>query len=409
MVASQAVNRQPHEAPAVTAPSFDVVVVGGGIVGTSAAAFLAEAGARVLLVEREGLASGASGANSGVVQHPFDPVLAGLYRATLPIYRELSAGSGTDHIPARSTGILFVATDEAAARRQATLIFEAFPELAPEILDGDVLQAIEPALAPDIWACAVDIGYPVTPGAATYAFATLAEARGAQIRQGRAATLAIDGDRVTGVELDGEAITAGAVLAAAGPWTPALLDPTGRWAPIRHRWGVVVEVELADPPSQVLEQAGIDSAIGGAVPDGDGIAYSPPVRPDARGAHDIDFSLVPRSGTSAIGSTFLAVEPDPAAWTEPILARASRFVPAVADAPIREVRACTRPQSVDGLPLVGAVAGRDGLYVCAGHGPWGISTGPASARLIVDLVLGRRPEIPAELDPARFGTPGGRS
>jgi len=71
----------------------DVVVIGGGIVGTSAAAFLAEAGARVLLVEREGLASAASGANSGVVQHPFDPILAALYRSTIDLYRQLSINS----------------------------------------------------------------------------------------------------------------------------------------------------------------------------------------------------------------------------------------------------------------------------------------------------------------------------
>ena len=62
----------------MTATGSDVVVIGGGIVGTAAAAFLADAGATVTLVEREGLASGASGANSGIVQHPFDPVLAAL-------------------------------------------------------------------------------------------------------------------------------------------------------------------------------------------------------------------------------------------------------------------------------------------------------------------------------------------
>ena len=64
-----------------SSPAADVAVV-GGIVGTAAAACLARAGARVVLVEREGLASGASGANSGVVQHPFDPLLAALYRET---------------------------------------------------------------------------------------------------------------------------------------------------------------------------------------------------------------------------------------------------------------------------------------------------------------------------------------
>jgi glycine/D-amino acid oxidase-like deaminating enzyme len=74
-------------------------------------------------------------------------------------------------------------------------------------------------------------------------------------------------------------------------------------------------------------------------------------------------------------------------------------------APIRSSRACARPQSVDGRPLIGAVPGLRRLYVCAGHGPWGISTGPASARLVVDEILGRAPAIPVELDAARFATP----
>jgi glycine/D-amino acid oxidase-like deaminating enzyme len=51
------------------------------------------------------------------------------------------------------------------------------------------------------------------------------------------------------------------------------------------------------------------------------------------------------------------------------------------------------------------VPGRRDLYVCAGNGSWGISTGPASARLVVDEMLGRSSAIPVELDPGRFGPP----
>jgi len=115
---------------------------------------------------------------------------------------------------------------------------------------------------------------------------------------------------------------------------------------------------------------------------------------------------VPLPGASAVGSTFLDREPVPKDWVEPILVNASRFVPSVADAPIRGVRSCARPQSVDGRPLVGPVPGRRRLFVCAGHGPWGISTGPASARQVADMVLGRGAAIAPELDPARFGVPG---
>jgi D-amino-acid dehydrogenase len=59
--------------------------------------------------------------------------------------------------------------------------------------------------------------------------------------------------------------------------------------------------------------------------------------------------------------------------------------------------------SRDGRPLVGAVPGIDRAYVASGNGPWGISTGPATARLIADLVLGGDSRIPSALDPARFG------
>jgi D-amino-acid dehydrogenase len=379
----------------------DVVVVGGGIVGTAAAAFLADAGARVMLVERDGLASGASGANSGVVQHPFDPVLAALYRETVTLYRQLAAVSTAFPFPDRPAGLLYITTSETAARRQADLIDGSFPELGAEVLGGEALRSVEPAAGEDLWACRVDIGYPVMPGASTYAYATLAEQRGAVVRTGRAASVELDGDRAVGVRVGGELVPADAVVVAAGPWTPAVIDPTGRWAPISPRWGVVVEAELAAPPRHVLEEAGIEAVLdAGGAGTGAGAAAD-----DVTDADEVEFSLVPLTGVAAVGSTFLQREPVPDEWVERILVRATRFIPGVADAPIRGVRACARPQGADGRPLVGAVPGRRGLFVCAGHGPWGISTGPASARLVADLVLGRGPGIAAELDPARFGSP----
>jgi glycine/D-amino acid oxidase-like deaminating enzyme len=365
----------------------DVVVIGGGIVGAAAAAFLAEAGARVTLVEREGLASGASGANSGVVQHPFDAVLAGLYHETVALYRELSAADAGFRMPDEPAGLLYLSFDETAVRGVGSALRAAFPELEVVVVTGMVLERLEPAVAAGLWACCVEMGYPVPPGASTYAFATLAERRGAVVRLGRSAALDLVGDEVVGVVVDSRRIPCDAVLVAAGPWTPAIIDPTRRWVPIRENWGVVVEADLPQGPRHVVEEAEIGAEIGGGT--------AP--------ASQTDFSLVPLAGIAAIGSTFLDQEPDPTAWIEPILTRAATFVPSVIDAPIRGLRACARPMSVDGRPLVGRVPGRRGLWVCAGHGPWGISTGPASARLVADAILGHEPVIPTELDPARFG------
>ena len=382
--------------------SADVVVIGGGIVGTAAAAFLAGAGARVTLVEREGLASGASGANSGVIQHPFDPILATLYRETMALYRDLAAAELGFRLAEEPAGLLYVSAEEASVRHVDRSIANTFPELDHEVVGGPALERLEPAVASGLWACRVGIGFPVQPGASTYAYATLAERRGARVRLGRAAELDRRGDRVVGVLVDGRPLACDSVLVAAGPWSPGLIDPNGRWAPIHHRWGVVVEAQLANGPTHVLEEAEIGAVIG-TQPTVAQAADSD--RHDDSDEELADFSLVPGSGIDSVGSTFLAREPDPAAWVERILSRASAFVPAVADAPIRGTRACARPQSADGRPLIGRVPGTGGLFLCSGHGSWGISTGPASARLAVDEILGREPGIPAELDPARFGTP----
>ena len=61
---------------------------------------------------------------------------------------------------------------------------------------------------------------------------------------------------------------------------------------------------------------------------------------------------------------------------------------------------CARPQSVDGRPFIGPMAGVEGLFVCAGHGPWGISTGPASAAIVARAILDGTPP-PPELDASR--------
>jgi glycine/D-amino acid oxidase-like deaminating enzyme len=380
--------------------AVDVAVVGGGIVGCATAAYLADAGARVLLVEERGVAAAASGRNSGVVQHPFDPVLAELYRATVRLLRELEAASPAGFaLPAEPSGLLYVSEAPEAAHGLASELAASHPEIRPEFLGGAELTALEPALAPDLAACRLAIGYPVGPARVTEAFAALAVQRGVTVEVGESAALDRRNGTVGGIVVGGRRIAAGAVVVAAGPWTPALIDPTGAWRPVRPLWGAVVEVALADPPRHVLEELEIDATI---EPDrGDGAAGS-----GSSAATPVAFSLVSADGRSAVGSTFEADEPDDTALAPAIARRASRFVPAIAAAPVTGTRRCARPLSLDGRPLIGAVPGIDRLFVAAGHGPWGISTGAASARLVADLVLARASAPPPALDPGRFGAPG---
>jgi glycine/D-amino acid oxidase-like deaminating enzyme len=362
-----------------------VAVIGGGIVGAAAAAFLAEAGASVVLVEREAIAAAASGRNSGVVQAPLDPVLDDLYAETVAIYRSLE--DGDFRLPATPSGLLYVSHSAEVAAGLAHDLAAARPELTPRFLEGPTLRALEPSLHPAVAACRLDIGFPVAPGAATRALAARAERAGARLRIGRPAGLVLDGDRVAGVTLGGEILPTRTVIVAAGPWTPEIVDPSGGWRPIRPLWGVVAAIGLADAPRHVLEEAAIDETI----------------EPGGEAVHGLAFSLVTAGGVSVVGSTFLDDEPDDAALVPAIVERARGFVPAIGDAAVMGVRRCARPLSLDGRPLVGPVPWLRGLVVAAGHGPWGISTGPAAGRMAADLALGREPRVPAALDPARFG------
>ncbi len=372
-----------------TAPR--VAIIGGGIIGCAAAAFLAERGAAVTLFEQTAIGAGASGRNLGAIQHPFDPLLAPLYHDSLDRYRLLADASAGFSVPVAPAGLLLLNVDAEAVRRQVEHFSQLTPELQPTFLDEASLTDAEPALARGFSACRLATGYPVPPDSATAAYAARAVQRGATVRIGIAAEPWVKGGRVRGVVLaDASTVRADAVLVAAGPWSPALVDAGGGWAPIHRTWGVTIQLRLGQPLHHVIEEDEVDSVNRPAVAT---------VRAAAAGVDEPPslFSIASANGISTLGSTFLPSEPEPRAVARLLIVRAQRFVPAIGSAEIRQTRMCARPQSVDGRPFVGPVAGVEGLFVCAGHGPWGISTGPGSAALVADAILGGSDVIPAEL------------
>ncbi len=367
---------------------MNVAIIGGGIIGCAAAAIAAEHGARVTLFEATELGAGASGRNLGSIQHPYDSSLTPLHAASLTAYRELPGFA----LPAEPAGVLLLAMDTDALARHADALRAVAPELRPELLDAAALRALEPSIAPDVAAVRVATGYPVPPHGAVAAYAALATERGTTVRLGEPATPWLDGERCRGVRLaSGATEEFDAVLLAAGPWTPSLLpDRIGAAVRIRRTWGVTLQLALPNPPRHVLEEEEIGGEkIGGS------FRWSIPSSPHAV------FSLATADGRSALGSTFFVEEPDAAAVAPALLERGARFLPGVAEARVVEIRRCARPQSADGRPFIGPVAGASGLTACAGHGPWGISTGPASAALAVASMLDGE-AVPERLRADRF-------
>jgi glycine/D-amino acid oxidase-like deaminating enzyme len=337
----------------------DVAVIGGGILGLATAAFLAEAGAGVRLYEREELACGASGRNSGVLQHPLDEELAPIYEESLALYAALDGFP----FPEEAAGMLVLSEDPVALAAEHAALDARFPELRLTRLDAAEVAAAEPGLAPGLLAYRLDEARPVPPAAAAAAFAARARRAGAHIEEGTPATPALEGTRVAGVRTSGGLEPAGAVVVAAGPWSAEVL-PAGLAPPVAPLWGVVSEVALDAPPL---------------------------------------FSLVTAAGRSSVGSSFERERPDPAAVGPELAARAARFAPVLREAPRASVRACARPQSADGRPFLGPVPGVDGLHLATGHGPWGVTLAPGSARRVAAGVLGAADAIPPALSPARAG------
>ncbi|MGH2417250.1 MAG: NAD(P)/FAD-dependent oxidoreductase [Candidatus Limnocylindria bacterium] len=361
----------------------EIVVIGGGIIGCASAAILADRGARVTLVERTAIGAGASGRNLGAIQHPFDPVLAGLYHDSLTRYRALADACEDFAMPSSPAGLLLLNRDPDAAAAQQDRLAHAVPDLEPVLLSPDEVVQAEPSLRHGPAAVRLSTGYPIPPSSATNAWARVAEEHGARILIGDAARPAIEEGAVVGVQLAGGAsLGADAVLVASGPWTPQLVDPGGSWAPIRATWGVTLQLRLdADAPRHIVEEDEVD-----AVNRADAATACAAGMASDDDPHSL-FSLASAGGVSTLGSTFLPAEPDPARIEPLLLRRAAEFLPGIEGAEIVDRRMCARPQSADGRPFIGPVAGVDGLFVCTGHGPWGISTGPASAAMVARAML----------------------
>jgi glycine oxidase len=194
----------------------DVVVVGGGIVGCACALALADRGLEVVVLERAGLVAAASGRNRGLLlPHP-DPVADGQYREGVAGYRRLAEEAAIPFGP-RPTGLLAVAADEtglAELERLAGTLGGLGH--AVELLDPAMLAKLEPCLAPDLaGGLRYHEAWEVDPTAATLAFAAAARRAGAVFRTHQQAhRLLVDGDRVTGVAVDGGPLAAGAVVGA---------------------------------------------------------------------------------------------------------------------------------------------------------------------------------------------------
>jgi glycine/D-amino acid oxidase-like deaminating enzyme len=386
----------------------DVLVLGGGIIGTSCAYELARAGLSVTLVERQELGSGASGRNQGLWILPGDPRLVAMARLSLDTYGEVAETApirvALDREP---IGVLLVAeTDEQVVSALEVVAHVREHDVRVDQLDEADRRELEPALSRDVASAWLrHEGQRVDPGSLTLALGLLAREHGATIRHHLSArSLLLEGERIRGVATDDGPVSADMTVVAAGPWSRTLLDPVGIHVPVVGARGWLVQVgPPVEPLRHLVEGGWRDPA------HWDWVGKPPTVRRVVEGGLPrpaLISLLQPHfyDGTVLIGSSrqdWVTPEPDSAEVVVELLRGAVRLVPSLGEAPVLAAGWGIRPLSGDDLPIVGTAC--EGLIVATGHGSEGVILGAGTARLVASIVLGTEPPYdPAPFDPARF-------
>ena len=339
--------------------TWDVIVIGGGIIGVSLSIALRKGGATVLVVERGQPGREASHAAGGMlVDCPLEtpPVLQNLASASARMYpefvHELEVESGLK-VDLRDFGTILLLTPEHAKHNPAFVSSHALPQ---------PLGEMESALSP----CDGSVIYlkerSVDPRALTAAAIKAARNRGVDFSSGDAVEgVRQSNNRVAGVKTVKTSFSAHKVVNCAGAWSGAIPPIALPTRPVKGQM-----LCLALPPRNLLRH----------------VVRSPKVY------------LIPRSdGRLLVGATVEEAGFDKRTIPSTIQRQhraALELMPQLRDAKILEDWAGLRPGTPDGLPILGATE-IPGYYVATGHFRDGILLAPITAQLMAQVIADEEP------------------
>lgn len=373
----------------------DTIVIGGGIIGSSIALRLAQAGLRVSVFDRGPAGSEASSAAAGMVAPlaekagapPFDD----LCRLSHELYPEFVAeieALSEQKVNYRRDGALLVAVDEDETRELDGIEADAIAQPGPgsrwrpdpagrsaggvERLDPAAALERVPGLAAEIRrALFLPDEHWVDNQRLTAATVEAARRQGVIFHEDTPVRrINVRHGRAESVEAGGEPVAAGDIILAAGCWSGTLAATAGLEIPTEPCRGQMIELELAAAVPVVV-----------------------------RAGHGY---IVPRAGNIVIVGTtaeYAGFEKTvTAAGLATILHGALRFAPFLATGRFRRAWAGLRPDTADHLPVLGR-SGIPGLTLATGHFRNGILLAPVTARLIANLLV--KNEDAATLEPFR--------
>lgn len=371
----------------------NVALVGGGIIGCSIAYYLAREGVNATIFEERELASGASGANQGVIAAQlYDPPLLDLILESRKLYTEFERYLPID-FEFDKCGSIVCATEE----RHWAVLEERVKKLQEfgvkvELVEGAHLREMEPWLSKDIIGasmCSED--FLVNPIKLTYALAYAARSLGSKIyTYTHVRKIIVKNKMVESIVTDRGAIKTRYVVISAGAWTPLIEGLEEFKLPIQPQRGQLFVTETTPPCNfkLILDADYLTTAFNSELT---GASRDLRIR---RGIASVLNQT--KNGNWLIGSSrdFAGFDKRTVMQDLKIIAaRAMKFLPHLRYVNVLRTFASLRPYSADELPILGKVPGVEGLFIATGHCGNGVALAPITGKIIADLITEGKTQI----------------
>jgi len=409
----------PQRLSAQSSNDTDILIIGGGIAGSSTAFNLAEQGRDVILLERGEIASEASGQNmgglggSGWGNNP--NLLSYLTAGSVEIFKQVQIDMRYD-IEFRLSGTLTaIHTEEQYEYYQDDVAFQRNNGYEIELLSTREARAIEPEANGEL------PGYMYRPqrGQAdpvktTRAFAHAAEVAGATINTGQN-VVSITPMSAGGYSIQTESseFRCQTLVLATGAWCAPIGKMLGIEIPIIPIRGQMWATDSL--PSRVLHTIGstISSYAWSKSNGSDDVTPPNLTHKNGRRLTRHLYGRQRKNGEIIFGgdreSLGYNTTPDPTG-IEVNHGHAAEVIPLVASLPIARTWAGLMPFSLDGSPIIGKIPIRDNLFIVSGLASSGFGRGPMAGKLAADYIhSGNMTHVLAEADPARCVTEAGQS
>lgn len=366
----------------------DTCIIGGGVMGLATAYFQVKSGKKVILLEKDGIGSGASGSCDDMIllQSKKPGIALTLAIESLEIYRSLESELNSEIGFMSRGGMVLIEDNKQLAVMEVYVKQQISQGLDVIIVGKNELKKRQPHVAPSIIASTYSpTDSQVDPMLLMRALLRYSNARGMQVLR-KSAPLGIDkkGDHWA-VDIPGGKVECDAIVFAAGAWSKSVGELIGIDIPISPRRGQIAITEQIPiiGETNAWTAAYIASKLDKSLmPDKGPFAKEIGLGFSFSQTHDGNYLI----GSTREDAGFDKTTNERALSI--VVKQALEYFPVLKSTSIIRTMAGFRPATPDGSPIVGAVDGFDGIFIASGHEGDGIALSPVTGRAVSSMING---------------------